>query len=552
MTEKRWAAPVVERHQGMLFTSLDEMLAPDHVIRVVDAVLTPMDWSEWERPYLNDDRRGQPPLHPSLVAGCILYGLTRKIRSSRELEEATRERLDFMWFLDGRTIDHATFAAFRTRFKAMLKDLNRDLVRRISQACDRALEMLVSDGTRERANSDRHGARTAEGLERLIQRHTAVHNERLEQMEAADAKEDAESEKIADLEKEIQRLEEQITKYETAAEVARERDQDRRAKMGSKASGVSVPVTDPDSMIVPNKEGGHAPNYTPTVTVDAASGAIVLAHVPEGAQENTAVLLAVEEAKHLGATPKAFMADTSFATGPNLEQLAAQDITPIMPTGTDFRSRNPANRPDPTQPVPQDQWTHLPKTGKTFGPSAFIYDEQHDEYRCPMGKPLTPQGKGRRRNGARYTSYGCAGCQGCPLASQCLDKGTSARTITRDQYQHLRDETGRRMATEEGIALYQKRAPLVETVFARIKQHLGIRGFLLRGLDKVRAEWDWICCAYNLKILLGLYRQGPNGPGSTRIPSLHALLSCLQRHISLDQRPRTFNNEAKPNEIHAM
>ena len=183
MTEKRWAAPVVERHQGMLFTSLDEMLAPDHVIRVVDAVLAPMDWSEWERPYLNDDRRGQPPIHPSLVAGCILYGLTRKIRSSRELEEATRERLDFMWFLDGRTIDHATFAAFRTRFKAMLKDLNRDLVRRISQACDRALEMLVSDGTRERANSDRHGARTAEGLERLIQRHTAVLNERLEQME---------------------------------------------------------------------------------------------------------------------------------------------------------------------------------------------------------------------------------------------------------------------------------------------------------------------------------------------------------------------------------
>lgn len=552
MTEKRWAAPVVERHQGMLFTSLDEMLAPDHVIRVVDAVLAQMDWSEWERPYLNDDRRGQPPIHPSLVAGCILYGLTRKVRSSRELEDATRERLDFRWFLDGRTIDHATFAAFRTRFKAMLKDLNRDMVRRILQAHEQALEMLVSDGTRERANSDRHGARTAEGLERLIQRHTALLNERLERMEAADAKEDAESEQVAHLEKEIQRLEAQIAKFETAAEVARERDQDRRAKMGSKAPGVSVPVTDPDSMIVPNKEGGHAPNYTPTVTVDAASGAIVLAHVPEGAQENTAVLLAVEEAKHLGGRPKAFMADTGFAAGPNLEQLAAQDITPIMPTGTDFRSSNPANRPDPTQPVPQDQWRQLPKAGKTFRPSAFIYDEQHDEYRCPMGKPLTPQGKGRRRNGAHYTSYGCAGCQGCPLASQCLDKGTSARTITRDQYQHLRDETGRRMATEEGVALYQKRAPLVETVFARIKQHMGIRGFLLRGLDKVRAEWDWICCAYNLKILLGMYQQEPNGSVSIRIPGFHALISCLQRLIQRSRPTRASNNGARPMAIYAL
>ena len=34
---------------------------------------------------------GQPPIHPRIVAGAILYGLTLSIRSSRKLEDACRK-----------------------------------------------------------------------------------------------------------------------------------------------------------------------------------------------------------------------------------------------------------------------------------------------------------------------------------------------------------------------------------------------------------------------------------------------------------------------------
>ena len=33
-----------------------------------------------------------------------------------------------------------------------------------------------------------------------------------------------------------------------------------------------VPTTDPDSKVMPNKEGGYAPNYTPTATTDGHRG----------------------------------------------------------------------------------------------------------------------------------------------------------------------------------------------------------------------------------------------------------------------------------------
>jgi hypothetical protein len=45
---------------------------------------------------------------------------------------------------------------------------------------------------------------------------------------------------------------------------------------------------------------------------------------------------------------------------------------------------------------------------------------------------------------------------------------------------------------------YRLRKQIVEPVFGQIKQARGFRQFLLRGIDKVRAEWALICTAHNL------------------------------------------------------
>ena len=43
-----------------------------------------------------------------------------------------------------------------------------------------------------------------------------------------------------------------------------------------------------------------------------------------------------------------------------------------------------------------------------------------------------------------------------------------------------------------------------QPVFGIIKAALGFRQFLLRGLDKVRGEWNLVTMAYNLKRLFAL------------------------------------------------
>jgi len=61
-----------------------------------------------------------------------------------------------------------------------------------------------------------------------------------------------------------------------------------------------------------------------------------------------------------------------------------------------------------------------------------------------------------------------------------------------------------KLTTEAGRKLYSKRKHTVEPVFGIIKQVLGFRQFLRRGMAAVCAEWSLVCLAYNVKRLWGL------------------------------------------------
>ncbi|HXI11856.1 MAG TPA: transposase, partial [Thermoanaerobaculia bacterium] len=58
-----------------------------------------------------------------------------------------------------------------------------------------------------------------------------------------------------------------------------------------------------------------------------------------------------------------------------------------------------------------------------------------------------------------------------------------------------------RLATRAGKDHYRKRKSIVEPVFGWIKQALGFRQFLMRGVERVRGEWNLVCLAVNFKRL---------------------------------------------------
>jgi hypothetical protein len=63
---------------------------------------------------------------------------------------------------------------------------------------------------------------------------------------------------------------------EKALERARAADKARKTDgIDPVKNPAQVPTSDPESRVMPNKEGGYAPNYTPTATTDSHRGFIV-------------------------------------------------------------------------------------------------------------------------------------------------------------------------------------------------------------------------------------------------------------------------------------
>jgi hypothetical protein len=68
-----------------------------------------------------------------------------------------------------------------------------------------------------------------------------------------------------------------------------------------------------------------------------------------------------------------------------------------------------------------------------------------------------------------------------------------------------------KLRTAAGKLLYAARKHIVEPVFGQIKGVRGIRKFLLRGLEKVSAEWQLICLTHNL---LKVWRRAIHAAGA--------------------------------------
>ena len=514
-----WAEVKLVREQSVLFApTLDAVIPENHEVRLLDEMLRTLDWRDWEAEYPR--LRGQPPIHPRVLAGLWLYARMRRIRTSRPLEYACRHNIDFIWLAEGHEPDHSTLAAFFTRFDGPLKSL-------FQQVCRIAMAMglvrlgeVAFDGTRVKALNSRYRTLTAGSLEKRIgaidQQIEKIMSD-VREAEAA-AAQWGQGDLVARLPEELSDLQDRREKLQEALAIAQELDRARKAAGTDPAKNpAQVPMTDTDSRIMPHKEGGFAPNYTPTCLTDGQTGFILDATVINEVNEPRVALPAVDRATEMcGARPESFLTDGGNAAGPVLAGLEERGITAYAPAkSSEPAADNPARREDPTHPVPEEQWPQLPMSPQgQLDRSCFVYDAERDEYRCPMGRALVYESR-EARDGVVRRRYQCESCAGCPLASRCLAprrKGEgppSRRTVRRDEHTEVRNRTADRMATPEGRAIFNRRSGIAETPFGYLKGVLGLRQFRHQGLDKVEQEWRWSCLSLNIKKVVTALRVLP-------------------------------------------
>ena len=516
-----WAKPPQSREQLVLFSQrLDDVIADDHVVRLLDLILGRVDWSRWEAAYVLT--RGQPPIHPRVLASVILYGLLTRIRSSRALEDAINVRVDMMWLVEGRSIDHTTISEFRRKNTAGLKDLFVQIGLIAREMGCLPLETLAFDGTRIRAHNRKSGTRTQEEFRAmkavLADRFDAV-EERLVSVDAqeevfADQSPSKHRQELANVQQRLEQVELALAEFE-------------RMEQAGQQIPKRLPVTDPQARLTPNKEGGFAPNYTPLATVDVDSGLIVADDVIAGTNESKHLMPALKEVENsfgLDAPPNEVLADALMATGDNLAACDEQKITLYSPLPGQA-TVNPAIREDPSQPVASADRDQLPTRKNTYkgvtwqqlDKQAFVYDADNDCYWCPEGKRLPfSQTTSETRHGRRNIRYRYQSnpedCVACPLREVCMRAGVQRREVGHQQHESHLIQQRELMKTDAARQKYARRRHAGERPFAVIKQVFGVRQFLTRGLVGVRQEWRWLTTAFNLKLLIGLIHSGVDPP----------------------------------------
>jgi hypothetical protein len=156
----------------------------------------------------------------------------------------------------------------------------------------------------------------------------------------------------------------------------------------------------------------------------------------------------------------------------------------------------------------------------------FEYDVSTDSYICPHGQRLPFRGLRQSPitglQSIRVYRASRTACRRCPALGVCTKDAHAGRALWIGPSDLLLRNQRQWMSTDKARDLYARRKELSEPAFGIMKDQLGARRFLLRGLANVRAEFNLIATAFNLRTLCTVWerRRKTSQVTSNRSPSV--------------------------------
>ena len=132
---------------SLLPPSLDELIAPNHPVRIVDKVIDEIDTRPITRKYKGGGASGY---HPRMLLKVLVCAYLTNVYSSRKLEEQVRRNIHFMWLTGMKTPDHHTINRFRSeKLSGILKEIFSQIVQLLMQeGMVNLKEAVFTDGSR--------------------------------------------------------------------------------------------------------------------------------------------------------------------------------------------------------------------------------------------------------------------------------------------------------------------------------------------------------------------------------------------------------------------
>jgi hypothetical protein len=312
--------------------------------------------------------------------------------------------------------------------------------------------LLAVDGTRIKAVNNEDRNFTTGSLQKFIAAADKKLDDYLQRLDAGDAEERATTgSRVKNLAEKIEALKNKRGEYAAHLAVLEE-------------SGESqVSLTDPDSraMAAYTKVGV---GYNIQIAVDAKHKMIVEQAVSNDVLDMGLLQRTAEPAREILDVGKIdVVADKGYFRTEDIASCEEAGLTPYVPRP----QRGPA------------------VNNGFFRKDEFRYDAARNAYFCPAGQSLTPIREGKLRD-LKKVDYGNAkACRDCALRSRCTK---DVRAVSRLENEDALDLMAERLQARPEIL--DLRRETVEHPFGTIKQWMNQGAFLMRGLEKVRAEFS--------------------------------------------------------------
>src|ERR1700721_867887 len=238
--------------QFLLPLDMRQWLPEGHLALFISDLVHCLDLSEILSVYREQDSRGRPSYHPTIMICLLLYAYCIGKPSSRKIEKATYEDIGFRVLAGNQHPDHDSIASFRQRHLTALAALFSQVLLLCEKAGLVKLGHIAIDGTKIRANASKHKAMSYERMGETEQRLKTEIDALLKQAADIDDAEDGQYGKGRrghELPEELARRETRLAKLQKAkAELeqeARQKAEEKRAADAAKQqSGGKLPDQD--------------------------------------------------------------------------------------------------------------------------------------------------------------------------------------------------------------------------------------------------------------------------------------------------------------------
>ena len=443
------------RDQATLFPErLDDLIAEDNAVRVIDAFVDSLDLRALGFARIQVQATGRPPYHPGDLLKLYLYGYMHRVRSSRRLEGECQKNLEVLWLLNRLAPDHKTIANFRVDNRVALTRVCRAFVQFCRWQSLYGGERVAIDGSKFSADNNRTKVTRKKELGKQLKRLDTQIASWLDELEDNDD-DDEPPPGGGD------------TKAALEALKAERETLTGRIQAMDDAGLSAQPATDPDARVMRQGQVG----YNVQSTVDSKHRLITDVDVVQEANDQQQLYrMARRTQRQLQRGRLEVLADAGYSSGRQFQRCQAHGLIPYVPVN---RAINPHGE------------------GRHFDKSAFTYHADGDYFECPAGEKLPKKTKATKDRLYLYTSDAC---EQCHIRERCTT--AKRRWVTRHFEEAVLNEVADRTAANP--LMMRRRKGLVEHPFGTLKRRMDGGRFLVRGLQKVKAEMALAVTAYNL------------------------------------------------------